>query len=138
MRAANQLARIFFLRLGDADNPADGPPNIPEEFKAFLPPKPIRTRIVAIGTFLTRPLAGNYKFKDTPVTLDAGEKDGLRMGMELWVKLQGRAEDFVRVTKAEPTRAEGILTQFGEEEIPAPEIGWPLSSQGFVYEAENR
>jgi hypothetical protein len=70
----------------------------------------------------------DWKFRDTPVTLDAGSKEGFRVGMELVVTKPRDTVETVRITKVEETRSEAIMTQTGEEE-PGPKVGWRLSTQ---------
>ena len=58
---------------------------MPDEYKAYVLAKPIEATIIAVGQYTTRPSVVDWKFKDTPVTLDKGAKDGIRVGMELTV-----------------------------------------------------
>ncbi len=120
----------FLLRRGDETNLVEGLPEVPPEFRAYLPPKPIEARIAATGVSSKRPITEGSKdfFRDTPVSLDAGIKEGLRPGMELWARKPGHTEDFVRVTSVEESRANGILTQLNEDAPPA-EVGWLLRTR---------
>jgi hypothetical protein len=116
------------LRRGDEKKKVTGFPNVPDEYKQYLLAKPIEATIVAVGVHTTRPSVVDWKFKDTPVTLDAGSKQGLRVGMELVVTKPRDKVETVRITKVEETRSEAIMTQAGEEE-PGPKVGWRLSTQ---------
>ena len=64
--------------------------------------------------------------------LNVGTRQGLRMGMELFVTSPQNIIESVQVTKAEETHSEGIMTQTGEEE-PGPKVGWRLSTQSSRY-----
>lgn len=58
----------------------------------------------------------------------AGSRNGLRIGMELFVTSPKHAWETLRVTRVEKTRSEALMTQIEEDE-PGPEIGWRLSTQ---------
>ena len=119
---------FFLLRRGDESKEVEGVPNVPEKYREYLLPKPVEATISAVGPHTTRPSVADWKFKDTPVTLDAGTAQGLRVGMELLVtKPEGMVET-VQITKVEDNRAEATMTQMNEDE-PGPKVGWRLSTQ---------
>jgi hypothetical protein len=120
-------SRRYLLRQGDEEKKVDGFPKVPDEYKGYLLDKPINATIVAVGEPKLRPSLGDWKFKDVPVTLNMGKEQGLMVGMELLVAEPERSFDSVRVTKVEETRAEGVVTQIGED-WPAPKAGWKLST----------
>jgi hypothetical protein len=119
---------FHLLRRGDEKKKVTGFPKVPDEYRHYLLPNPIEATIIAVGSYTTRPSVVEWKFKDTPVTLDAGLKEGLRVGMELVVTKPSGMVESVRITKVEENRSEGIMIQAGEEE-PGPEVGWRLSTQ---------
>ena len=119
---------FHLLRRGDETNAVTGLPKLPNEFRAYLVSEPIEATIVAVGKSSTRPSVADWKFKDTPVTLDAGTQQGLRVGMELVVWLPRNIVEHVRITQVEQDRSEGIVTQVGEEKS-GPEKGWRVSTQ---------
>lgn len=124
----------FLLRKGDEKKTVTGWPNVPAEYRSCLFAKPIDASIVAIGSTTIRPSAAEWKFKDTLVTIDAGSAKGLRAGLELIVIRPENLVESVRLTKVEEHRAEGIVTQIGENESdPAP--GWRLSTRAPWHEA---
>jgi hypothetical protein len=120
---------FFLLRRGDAARPVTGPPAVPEQFRTYLRDKtPIEAHIVAVGAPTTRPSLGDWKFKDTPVTLDVGTKNGLLPGMQLYVTEPRDLVENVTVTKVEADTSTGVMTQIGEEEA-GPKVGWRLSTR---------
>ena len=118
----------YLLRCGDEKKKIVGLPKLPDEYEQYLLPKPVEATIIAVGPYSTRPSVVDWKFKDTPVTLDAGTKHGLRVGMELVVTKPRDTVESVRITKVEDNRAEAIMIQAGEEE-PGPKVGWRVSTQ---------
>lgn len=124
----------YLLRRGDEKRDVAGFPEVPNEYRPYLLAEPVEAKIIAVGPYTTRPSITTWKFKDTPVTLDAGTSKGLRVGMELVVTQPQNTVESVRVTKVEADRAEGMMTQAGEEERD-PKTGWRLSTRAPWYEA---
>lgn len=124
----NRSHGSYLLRRGDEKKPVTGSPKVPAEYKQYLLAKPIEATIIAVGPYTTRPSVVDWKFKDTPVTIDAGKQQGLRVGMELVVTRPSDTVESVRITRVEEVRAEAVMIQAGEEE-PGPKIGWRLSTQ---------
>ena len=124
----NQIHGSYLLRQGDEEKAVTGFPKVPEKYEDYLLAKPIDATIVAVGSYTTRPMIDESRFKDTPVTLDVGTRQGLRVGMELAVTEPPHVWESVRVTKVDETRSEAIMTQIGEEE-PGPRAGWRLSTR---------
>jgi hypothetical protein len=118
----------YLLRQGDEKKAASGFPNVPEEYRQYLLAKPIEATIISVGQYTTRPSVVEWKFKDTPVTIDAGTRQGLHVGMELVVTEPRDRVESIRITKADETRSEAVMVQTGEEE-PGPKVGWRLSTQ---------
>jgi hypothetical protein len=118
----------YLLRNGDENLPATGVPTLPKEYHDHLLTTPIEATITAVGPYSTRPSVIDFKFKDTPVTIDAGTGQGLRVGMELVVTNPKDAVDSIRVTKVEESRSEAVMIQIGEEES-GPQIGWRVSTR---------
>src|SRR5438034_3584564 len=73
----------YLLRKGDENKTVVNLPKVPAEFRPYLMDKPVEATIIAVSPYTTRPSVAEWKFKDTPVTLDAGTNKGLRVGMEL-------------------------------------------------------
>jgi hypothetical protein len=116
------------LRRGDEKKSVTGFPKVPAEFEQYLLAKPVEATIIAVGAYTSRPSVVDWKFKDTPVTIDAGKQQGVRVGMELVVTKPRDRVESVRVTKVEETRSEAVMIQAGDEE-PGPQVGWRLSTQ---------
>lgn len=119
---------IFFLREGDEAKEAVGSPALPEEIRGYLLPAPVTANVTAVGAYATRPSIIEAKFKLTPVTIDAGSNQGLRVGMKLVATSPDTAVETVQLTRVEATRSEGTVSQFGEE-LPGPQVGWTLSTR---------
>jgi hypothetical protein len=118
----------YLLRRGDEKNEATGVPNVPEQYRAYLLARPIEAVITAVGHYTTRPSITTSKFKHTPVTLNAGSKSGLLVGMELVVTKPETIVESVLLTIVSTDQAEGIMVQAGERE-PGPKVGWRLSTR---------
>jgi hypothetical protein len=99
---------FYLLRRGDEKKKSTGLPKLPAEYTQYLLAKPIKAEIIAVGASTTRPSAVDWKFKDTPVTLDAGKNHGVRVGMELVVTKPRNTVESVRVVKVDETRVAGV------------------------------
>lgn len=124
----NDSHGLYLLRREDEKKPVTGLPIVPAEFEPCLLAKPIEATIIAVGRHMTRPSLGDWKFKDTPVTIDAGKQQGLRLGMELFVTNPSNTVESVKITKVDETRCEAVMVQVGEDE-PGPKTGWRLSTE---------
>jgi len=124
----------YLLRKGDAKRKVLGFPSVPQGFKAYLLKRPIEAEILAVGKPATRPSAFEWKFKDTPVTLNVGKDHGLLPGMELHVVKPDNIFESVRITKVEDEKSEGVMTQIGAGK-KGPRVGWRLSTR-FRWNAE--
>ena len=122
------------LRFGDENKKVCGFPTVPGGFKAYLLERPIEAEIVAVGSHRTRPSVLQWKFKDFPVTLNAGKEHGLLPGMKLHVVTRDNIVEAVTITKVEDETSEGVVTLSGEEK-EAPLVGWRVST-GFRWKAE--
>lgn len=118
---------LYFLRRGDEDKAAEARPKLPAEFQDYLLPKPVEATIVAVGKSTTSRGVGDSKFKDTPLSLGAGNRQGLKVGMELIVMGPGSIVETVTITKVEDDRSEGVMTQIGRG--PRPNVGWRVSTR---------
>lgn len=125
----------FFLRRGDPTETLTGFPNVPEEFKPYLLQKPIDTKILSVGRYTTESSIVDWKFKITPVTIDAGSASGLRIGIELQVLEPPTPSTYqtVKITKVEQARSEGVIRQVGEDE-PNPVVGSRISTRDPLYD----
>jgi hypothetical protein len=124
----NDMHGFYLLRCGDEKKKVSGFPAVPAEYRGYLLKKPIEATIVKVGPYAARPSVCDWKFKDTPVMLDVGARDGLLRGMELHVVGPGNAFEDISITKVEADTSEGIMTQIGEKE-PGPKVGWRLSTR---------
>ncbi|MEN6450205.1 MAG: hypothetical protein ABFC96_06925 [Thermoguttaceae bacterium] len=118
----------YLLRDGDEKKEAKGVPTVPAEFRPYLLSHPVEAEIVVVGNATTRPSVCEWKFKDTPVVLNRGKKQGLLKGMKLHVTKPNNVVESVEITKAEDERCEAVMTQVGEKEA-GPQVGWKLSTR---------
>ena len=120
---------FFLLREGDEKKKVKGFPDVPGEFRPYLLARPIEAEIIGVGKYTTRPSVCDWKFKDTPVTLNCGKNKGLLKGMTLHVIKPEDAVESVEVTKVGAEESEAVMTQIGEEEKVGPQIGWKVSTR---------
>jgi len=119
------------LRLGDESKEVSGSPELPAEYRACLLPSPVEANVLTIGASLRPATDPGWELQVTRVALDAGRKQGLRIGMELFV-FDPDSFDRVRITKVEDDRAEATMIQVGES--PGPEVGWRVSTRPWYME----
>ena len=120
---------FYLLRRGDRDKAAAGPKDLPPEFQAYLLPEPTEVTVSAVGASTTRPgWAADFKFKDTPLTFDAGKNRGLKVGMEFFVREPDGSAWSVTLANVGDDRSEAVLSQMGEES-PGPRVGWRASTR---------
>lgn len=118
----------YLLRDGDEKKEVRRFPGVPEKFNPYLLAHPIEADIVGVGKYTTRPSVCDWKFKDTPVTLNCGKKQGLLAGMELSVIKPENLVESVTVTKVDEERSEAVMTQIDEKEA-GPQVGWRFSTR---------
>ncbi len=124
----NRLSGSYLLQVGDQKKKVTGFPNVPEQFKPYLLAHPVEAEITGVGESTTRPIASDWKYKDTPVTLSCGRNKGLLPGMRLYVIAPKIVLGFVEVQKSNEGRSEAVTTQMGRS-IEGPQIGWKLSTR---------
>jgi uncharacterized protein (DUF2237 family) len=77
---------MFLLRSGDEKKPAPGLPDVPNRYRRLLRAQPLLARVVAVrGTSVNR-----WGRRELCVTLDVGERDSVRPGLELRLVRPGR------------------------------------------------
>jgi hypothetical protein len=118
----------YLLRVGDEEKEVKGFPAVPQEFKSYLLAHPIGAEIIGVESYTTRPSICDWKLKDTSVVVNRGKKHGLLKGMELHVVKPEHSGESVRIINVDDERAEGVMTQIGEE-AAGPQIGWTLSTR---------
>jgi hypothetical protein len=117
----------FLLRRSDETKNVAGLPDLPPRYRDYLLAEPVDASVLAVGATTTRPSAGELKYRDTPLTLDAGKNKGLKRGMTLVVTSPADWYESLRITEVGDDWAEGMMTQFGED-APAPQAGWRVST----------
>jgi hypothetical protein len=118
---------MYLLRQGDEKLKCVGKPAVPAEYRTYLLKSPVKAEIVKVGQYTTRPSVCDWRFKDTPVTLNVGKNSGLLPGMKLNVIYPVSVVESVQIKNVRDSESEGIMTQIGEESA-GPKIGWKLST----------
>ena len=126
--ARRNIHGSYFLRRGDEKKAVTGLPNVPVEYRDHLLKTPIEATITEVDVYVTRPSLSEWKFKDTPVVLDAGSSKGLRVGMQMIVINPRDVVENLQITEVGNARAKGVMTQIGEE-ATGPKSGWRLSTR---------
>lgn len=124
----NDIHGSYFLRRGDESKVVTGFPEVPVEYHHYLLAKPVEATIIAVGRYTTRPSVTDWKFKDTPVTIDAGTQQGLHAGMEFFVTKPLDTMETIQIFNVEKSISEGVMIQIGEG-VPGPKVGWLLSTR---------
>lgn len=113
----------FLLRRGDEQKTVDGLPDIPSEYLSYILKEPVRARVSSITE--TRM---EKERRITRVTLNVGSADGLKKGMELFVKQPSRVYLDAVVTEVGEHWSSAVIEQ-DEKSDPAPSPGWSLSTR---------
>jgi hypothetical protein len=126
---------LHLLRLGDEGKAVTGRPNVPKEFQSYLLPEPVEAKVVTVGVTEARTSWAGWDVRDTPLTLDAGAKRGLKVGMELFVTEPDSVLDSVKITKVEDDRSEAVMNQMLSK-APGPKPGWRVSTRARWYPSQ--
>jgi hypothetical protein len=118
---------LYLLGRGHEKRAVAGYPEVPKEFRSYLLSKPVVTEIVGLGFFRVQPNPTEWTIKDTPVILNAGSKEGLRVGMQLLVLYPTNIFVTVRITGVEETKAEAVMSKLRDGE-PDPQVGWRVTT----------
>jgi hypothetical protein len=121
---------LFLLKRGDEKKPATGAPALPTSYAAYILKKPIRTTVVSVGSSR---VVGDESFSDrhTQVVLNAGQAEGVKVGMEFYVYGPGSSFASAKITKTEEHTSQAELEQDEFPNLPkepAPAVGWKLST----------
>lgn len=116
------------LRRGDEGKAVRDQPKVPTEFQGYLLPEPVEATVVTVGATGARKSWAGWDVRDTPLTLDAGAKRGLKVGMELFVMEPDSVLDSLKITKVEDDRSEGVMNQVLSK-APGPKAGWRVSTR---------
>ena len=118
----------YFLRRGDEAKPVSGAPEVPSEYREYLLPAPVDAIVSAVGERGLAPSSLNWRCRVFPLVVEAGAKQGLKVGMELVVIEPESFCQLVRITRVEGDRSEAVLPDFSFGN-PAPRVGWRLSTR---------
>lgn len=119
------FSQEFLLREGDENLPVSGLPSIPAEFLRYILAKPLEARIRSVDEIHV-----SGKVRITTVTIDAGSKNGLKQGMELYVQKPSKAFESATITSVAEHSASAIIEQFEPDaSTPVPALEWELSTK---------
>jgi len=120
----------FLLKRGDENKFVEGKPPLPEPYRAYLLEKPVHARIISVGE---NRVEGSIRL--TSVILDAGEADGVKKGMELYVCHPSDTFGEATIVSLQEKTAQAVLKQFTHSVTPSlsntasPSIGWQVSTE---------
>lgn len=128
-REARLSARgSHLIRRGDEERDVTGYPDVPDQLRDYLLKVPINAKLVAIGKPTTRPsIIIESHFIDTPVTLDVGRVEGVRLGMELYFMHQDLVQS-VTVTDVEEHQSTALMTSMTDH-VDVVKIGYALCTR---------
>ena len=113
----------FLLRIGDEKKPVEGMPDLASEYLNYILKEPLTARISSI----TESRIEN-SHRITRVTINVGSADGLRKGMELFLKNPATIYAEADVTDVSDHWASAVIEQDQSSE-PPPLPGWTLSTK---------
>lgn len=113
----------FLLRRGDEKKSVRGKPNLPNEFLSYILAKPIKARISSVE----QPRVEHSR-RITYANIDVGAANGLKQGMELYVKSPPEIFATAVVTNVSEHSARAVIEQT-ELTDPVPSSHWQLSTK---------
>jgi hypothetical protein len=113
----------FLLRRGDEQKATEGLPDIPSEYLNYILKEPVIARVSSVTETRVE-----KERRITRVTLNVGSADGLKKGMELYVKEPARAYLDAVVTDVSEHWSSAVIAG-DEKSDPAPLPGWSLSTR---------
>ena len=118
----------FLLRKRDEQKQVTGMPTVPPAYQPCLLQQPLTAEITKVGSTVTNTSRYNIEFKKTPVTINAGRKNHLAVGMELYVTDPRASVMTVDILQVGEQESEGQITQSGKHYLE-PQTGWKLSTR---------
>jgi hypothetical protein len=113
----------FLLKRGDEKKPVSGHPNLPQEYAGYLLKNPIEAQISAVlGTKI------EDDCRTTTVTINMGSADGLRQGMELFLRAPSKLYAKATITSIAEHSAQAVIDQYDVKE-KSPTTKWKLSTK---------
>lgn len=113
----------FLLRRGDEDKPVAGLPDIPSEYLGYILKTPVAARISTITQIRVE-----KSRRITRVTFNVGRADGLRKGMELFVREPSTIYAEAVLTDVRDHWASAVIEQ-DQMSDPVPSPGWTFSTK---------
>jgi hypothetical protein len=113
----------FLLRRGDEKKPAEGLPDIASEYLDYILKKPLTARISSVTESRVE-----KSRRITRITLNVGSADGLRKGMEFFVKNPSTIYAEAVVTDVMDHWASAVIEQ-DQTSDPVPSPGWTFSTR---------
>jgi hypothetical protein len=119
----------FLLKRGDEKKKVSGQPDIPDEYRAYLLEKSIKSDVLSLGEsrIVTDKDDPESQFRVTKVLLKAGSAKGVLVGMEFHVYSPSRIAESAKVTKVEEQFSEAEIVQVGLDGA-FPSTRWKFST----------
>ena len=121
-----------YLRKGDHERPADGAPELPEQYQAYLLSEPIQAEVLAVEATIVEEGIGGWWFHKTMVTLNVGRSKNVLPGMSFVVY---EPSDFLalsnaRVITVHENTCEALINQSASDKIitTPPAVGWKFTT----------
>jgi hypothetical protein len=120
-----------FLKLGEETWPAPGWPELPPADFELLLSRPVSATVLSVGAAEPDAGAEDAYLRKTPLTIDAGRFDGLRVGMGLYVAVPDVFMEWMELTNVDEHRSEGVLHQIVSSSLAplVPQAGWCLCAR---------
>jgi hypothetical protein len=124
----DQIHGQFLLRRGDEEIPVGAArPDLPQSHRGYLLETPIEARVIDVIETKTVPSKDpEFTYETTTVVLDAGSRDGIRVGMEL-VCHEPASFEQARVVEVGPRTCKAEVKRYIPEQ-PLPVVGWKMST----------
>lgn len=118
----------FFKKKGDEDIRVTGFPNVPESYRRYLLPNPIKGSVTSLGDLKVEKIdGGKTDVRTTIVTLDVGSKQGVLVGMRFITFKPRLVHEDLIVTKVFENSSEAIVRQEGGY-YDTPSTKWRVST----------
>lgn len=117
--AVNQGEGRLFMLLKETEEPLKvfGKPNIPEQYRAYLPDPPLQATVTHVGESKLVPFYDDRFHRDTHITLNVTQADGARVGME-FTRLNVGVAECATITSVGQDSCEAVVRQDSKDEPP--------------------
>jgi hypothetical protein len=123
---------FYYLRQGDHEKRVKGPPELPEQYQAYLLKEPIDAEVVAVKDTTIEEGIGGWTFHKTEVTLNVGRSTGVLPGMSFHVY---EPEDILTrcgatILAVDEHSSTALIDQPSTDKVKptSPAVGWKLTT----------